>query len=281
MQDSFFILLQRARTRPKKSGPACNTQHGKQDSGSKSFEVVSWPQLGPYENNSIHPLLPKRTMQDSFFILLQRARTRPQKSGPACNTQHGKQDSGSKSFEVVSLPQLGPYENNSIHPLLPVSLCFCNVPEQGPRNRAPRATLNMASKTQDQSLLKLYHGSSSDRMRIIQFIRSCPKGLCKTVSSFFCNVPEQGPRNRAPRATLNMASKTQDQSLLKLYHCRSSDLMRIIQFIRSCPFLYVSATCQNKAQEIGPRVQHSTWQARLRIKVFWSCIMAAARTVWE
>ena len=220
MQDSFFILLQRARTRPQKSGPACNTQHGKQDSGSKSFEVVSLPQLGPYENNSIHPLLPKRTMQASFFMLLPRARTRPQKSGPACNTQHGKQDSGSKSFEVVSWPQLGPYENNSIHPLLPVS-------------------------------------------------------------SFFCNVPEQGPRNWAPLATDNMASKTQDQSLLKLYHGRSSDLMRIIQFIRSCPFLYVSATCQNKAQEIGPRLQHSTWQARLRIKVFWSCIMAAARTLWE
>ena len=275
-------------------------------------------------------------------MFLQRARTRPKKSGPACNTQHGKQDSGSKSFEVVSWQQLGPYENNSIHPLLPKGLCktvssfFCNVPEQGPRNRAPRATLNMASKTQDQSLLKLYHCRSSDLMRIIQFIRSCPKGLCKPVffmllprartrpqksgpacntqhgkqdsgsksfevvswpqlgpyennsihpllpvSSFFCNVPEQGPRNWAPLATDNMASKTQDQSLLKLYHGRSSDLMRIIQFIRSCPFLYVSATCQNKAQEIGPRLQHSTWQARLRIKVFWSCIIAAARTLWE
>ena len=138
-------------------------------------------------------------------------------------SQSDKQDSGSKSFEVVSWPQLGPYENNSIHPLL-------------------------------------------------------LQGLCKPMSSCFCNtsVPAQDSRNRAPLARVDMASKTQDQSLLKLYHGRSSDLMRIIRFILSCckdsasPFLHVSATlqCQHKTQEIGPRLQELTWQARLRIKVF-------------
>ena len=164
------------------------------------------------------------------------ASTRLKKSGPACKSWHGKQDSGSKSFEVVSWPQLGPYENNSIHPLL-------------------------------------------------------LQGLCKPISSCFCNtsVPAQDSRNRAPLARVDMASKTQDQSLLKLYHGRSSDLMRIIQSILSCPkdyaspFPHVSATlqCQHKTQEIGPRLRELTRQARLRIKVFWSCIMAAARTLWE
>ena len=124
-------------------------------------------------------------MQAHFFMFLQHfsASTRLKKSGPACKSWHGKQDSGSKSFEVVSWPQLGPYENNSIHPLLPqglckpISSCFCNtsVPAQDSRNRAPLARVDMASKTQDQSLLKLYHGRSSDLMRIIQFILSCPK----------------------------------------------------------------------------------------------------------
>ena len=59
---------------------------------------------------------------------------------------------------------------------------------------------NPTSKTQDQSLLKLYHGRSSDLMRIIQFILSClPQGLCKPISSCFCNtsVPVQDSRTGA------------------------------------------------------------------------------------
>ena len=227
-------------------------------------------------------------MQAHFFMFLQHfsASTRLKKSGPACESAHGKQDSGSKSFEVVSWPQLGPYENNSIHPLLPqglckpISSCFCNtsVPAQDSRNRAQLARVDMASKTQDQSLLKLYHGPQLGPYENNSIHPLLLQGLCKPISSCFCNtsVPAQDSRNRTPLARVDMASKTQDQSLLKLYHGRSSDLMRIIQFILSCPkdyaspFPHVSATlqCQHKTQEIGPRLRECTWQARLRIKVF-------------
>ena len=100
-------------------------------------------------------------MQAHFFMFLQHfsASTRLKKSGPACKSWHGKQDSGSKSFEVVSWPQLGPYENNSIHPLLPqglckpISSCFCNtsVPAQDSRNLSSLQELTWQAKNRRSS----------------------------------------------------------------------------------------------------------------------------------
>ena len=103
------------------------------------------------------------------------------------------------------------------------------------------------ARTQDQSLLMLDHCQSSDLMRIVQFIL-----LQQPVQNFYQQTCVQAGfrmQNNSNLTTVRISSsillskegstqeqttgqaRTQDQSLLMLDHCQSSDLMRIVQFI--------------------------------------------------
>ena len=101
-------------------------------------------------------------------------------------------NSGSKSFDVGSLPKLGPYENNSIHPIAAA--------------RAKLLSANMCL-----SRFRMQNNSNLTTVRISSSILLSKEG----------STQEQ---------TTGQA-RTQDQSLLMLDHCQSSDLMRIVQFI--------------------------------------------------
>ena len=103
------------------------------------------------------------------------------------------------------------------------------------------------ARTQDQSLLMLDHCQSSDLMRIVQFIL-----LQQPVQNFYQQTCVQAGfrmQNNSNLTTVRISSSillskegstqeqttgqasTQDQSLVMLDHCQSSDLMRIVQFI--------------------------------------------------
>ena len=134
------------------------------------------------------------------------------------------------------------------------------------------------ARTQDQSLLMLDHCQSSDLMRIVQFIL-----LLQPLQNFYPQTCVQAGfrmQNNSNLTTVRISSsillskegtmqeqagqaRTQDQSLLMVDHCQSSDLMRIVQFILVLQPLqnFYPQTCV----QAGSRMQNNSNLTTVRI----------------